>query len=160
MPEQTAQQPEIDHPSGITPLEFNVLVKPDAPAARSAGGILYTDDTRERRMISATTGMVISVSDTAFTFEHGARPVFPGERVAFNRHSGMQVEGLDGETYFILKDKSIVAVYAPVPDPNLSAALSDLEEEDEFCGIIDDIKRRADESLEKHGLEMKEAANG
>lgn len=130
--------------SGIQPLVFNVLVEPDVPPIVSAGGIRFPDEYRDKQTMSATTGTVIAVSATAFTFEHGAEKAEPGDRVAFNRHSGMLVDGNDSKKYFILQDKSIVAVYDPAQKRELDEILADIEQRGGLGKVMEEAMEAID----------------
>lgn len=97
--------------SQITPLEFNVLVKPAKVEAVSKGGVHLPDIVREKEQVAAIEGEVVAVSRTAFTYETNAERAQPGDRVIFAKYAGMRVKGQDGEDYLIVKDKDIAAVY-------------------------------------------------
>lgn len=109
----------MENPSGIEPLEFNVLVKPNkADGTHTFKDDLgrefqlhKPDDVVDKETIAATTGIVMAVSKTAFTFENGAQTVGPGDEVLFVRYAGVRTKGRDGEDYVILKDKDVAAVY-------------------------------------------------
>lgn len=110
----------MKNPSGIQPLEFNILVSPNKAASEhtfkdpESGrefSLIKPDDVVDRETMSATTGTVVAVSKTAFTFENGAEHVEPGDEVLFVRYAGVKTKGKDGEDYLILKDKDVAAVY-------------------------------------------------
>ena len=112
-------QEEFVNTSGLRMLEYNVLVLPDpVDETHTFTGIdgiehrLYKPDQAiDHEKAKNTVGTVVDVSATAFTFEHGAESVRPGDRVIFARFAGMTVVGEDGVEYLTLKDKSITGVF-------------------------------------------------
>lgn len=101
------------NPSGITPVEFNVLVKQDAVEEVTRLGLHKPADVIEREKHSQTLGKIVAVSPMAFNEDIWPpdmdRPV-PGQRIVFARHAGTFVKGNDGEEYRIVKDKDVVGV--------------------------------------------------
>lgn len=99
--------------SGITPVEFNVLVKQDEVQERTAGGLYLSGDTLDREKHAQTRGVIVAVSPLAFNED-----VWPqsqpkpeaGQKVAFAKHAGTFIDGLDGEQYRVIKDKDVVAL--------------------------------------------------
>lgn len=101
-----------ENPSGIWPTEYNVLVKPDE-IDEKIGNIIMADETRDRKQAMATRGTLVAVSDLAFTYEswpEGARIPQVGDTVIITKAAGVAVDGEDGETYRLLKDKDVAAV--------------------------------------------------
>ena len=100
-----------DNPSGIRPTEFNVLFLPDEVSERTAGGIIRPTELRDREQMTAVKGQIIAISPLAGEAIWSAddRPQ-PGSRAIVAKHSGMEIEGVDGRKYKILKDKDILAL--------------------------------------------------
>lgn len=99
--------------SGIKPVEFNVLLKQDAEQTTTRGGLQLPDELVERNKHAQTRGTIIAVSPLAFNedvFPAGMEKPKPGDKVAFARHAGTFIEGMDGQEYRVVKDKDIVAV--------------------------------------------------
>lgn len=99
--------------SGITPMEYNVIVRPVVVEDTTPGGLIIPQDTKEKDEFSRMEGELIAVSPMAFKFEdwpEGAIPPQVGETVLFSRYSGSGIKGTDGNDYWILKDKSITGV--------------------------------------------------
>lgn len=101
--------------SGINPVEYNVLVKPKAVEEKTSGGIFLPDSTKEREQFGQMEGELIAVSPGAFTYNYEGWPVDyeppkVGERVLFSKYQATEVKGADGETYWMMKDKSIAGV--------------------------------------------------
>ena len=101
------------NPSGISPTEYNVLVKPEKVDEATKGGVILAASTLDRKQAFATKGRIIAVSPLAFTYERwpeGETPPRVGDMVIFTKAAGVSVEGTDGEEYKLLKDKDIGAV--------------------------------------------------
>ena len=105
------------NPSGISPTEYNVLVKPEKIDDKTKGGVLLADTTLDRKQAFMTKGVLVAVSPLAFTYERfpeGHPPPKVGDTVIFTKAAGVSVEGVDGAEYKLLKDKDIGAVITPV----------------------------------------------
>lgn len=103
----------MTNPSGIHPVEFNVLVRQDSVDEKSKGGLFKPHDVVEREKHSQTLGYIVAVSPLAFNedvWPGGLDKPKPGDRVAFARHAGTFIDGLDGVEYRIVKDKDVVAM--------------------------------------------------
>lgn len=99
--------------SGIQPVEFNVLLRQDAVDEKSKGGLFKPQDVVEREKHSQTRGVIVAVSSLAFNedvWPPGVEKPKPGDQVAFARHAGTFIDGLDGQEYRVVKDKDIVAL--------------------------------------------------
>lgn len=99
--------------TGITPMEFNVLIKQDSAEEKTAGGVILIDSTKEREKHTATRGEIIALGPLAFNEDvlpaGEAKPV-SGQRVAFVQHAGSFITGEDGEEYRLVKDRDILAL--------------------------------------------------
>lgn len=100
---------------GIQPMEYNVLVKPNVVEEKTAGGLYIPDSQREREQFGQMNGELVAISAGAFTFNYEGWPEgadFPqvGDRVTFSKYAADEIKGQDGETYWIMKDKSILGV--------------------------------------------------
>lgn len=114
--------------SGITPSGNRVLVKPDDIEKKTSGGIIIPDTTADQHMLSQSIGTLIAVgpdswqhvTETVYELVDGSmKPVRkmvrgysepfakPGDRVAFAKFGGLQVEGEDGKVYRILNDEDV-----------------------------------------------------
>lgn len=103
--------------SGITPLEYKVLIRPVEETgfiAFKGGHKLYKpDETKERDQHAAMEGEIIDMAVFAFTYEQwpdGAEKPRAGQTAIFARYSGVNVKGADGIEYRLMNDKDIVAV--------------------------------------------------
>lgn len=100
---------------GINCIEYNVLVKPKSVDEKTTGGLYIPDDTKEREQFAMTEGVLVAVSPAAFTFNYegwpeGARLPQEGDKVFFARYQATEIKGMDGENYWIMKDRAIAAV--------------------------------------------------
>lgn len=105
----------MSNPSGIMPMEYNVLVKPKVVEEKTSGGLYIPDQTKEREQFGQTEGTLIAASPAAFTFNYegwpdGAELPAVGDVVFFSRYQATEVKGKDGEKYWLMKDKAIAGV--------------------------------------------------
>jgi co-chaperonin GroES (HSP10) len=116
--------------SGITPSGDRVVIKPDALEEVTEGGIVIAKTVLDSHQHAQSTGILIAVGPDAFThsvslterFIDGAwKPVERtttgykesfaevGDRVAFAKFGGLNVEGADGVDYKVMNDQDITA---------------------------------------------------
>ena len=123
---------EATNDSGLKPIEFKVLVKPDAKYKtvvvegqqyeKSDGGILITQAITEQDRLAASVGTIIAVGDRAFE-DFGKRHrhsdgrdrydghgIAVGMKVTYGRYAGQIMKGNDDEEYRMLLDKDIVGL--------------------------------------------------
>lgn len=101
------------NPSGLKPLEFNLILKQEDVGAKTPGGLWKPETLAEKEKHGATKGTIVALSPLAFNEDIlpvDVRRPQPGDRVLFARHAGVLVKGEDGEEYRIIKDKDVVAV--------------------------------------------------
>jgi chaperonin GroES len=103
---------QVSNNSGITPLEYFVLIKPDDVENKTKGGIYIPDETLDRNKLAQMTGILIACGPLAFKYEDFENPLIPqiGERVAFGRYSGLTLKGRDAIEYRLLKDGDLTAI--------------------------------------------------
>lgn len=101
----------MENKSGLKPVEYKVLVKPITVEERTAGGIILPDQVKDKEQFAKQEGIVISVSEMAFTDPDW--PIKPkvGDKVLFDKYGGCTVKGKDGESYRLINDKEIGAIY-------------------------------------------------
>lgn len=100
-----------DNHSGIKPLEYNVLVKPQEAERKTKGGIILSDETVEKNEFAQMEGILIAKSPVAFDFAEGTAHIPEiGDRVIFSRYQGTEITGKDGQKYWLMKDKAISGV--------------------------------------------------
>lgn len=97
--------------SGIRPLEYQVLVQPIRVDDKTSGGLYLPDDKKERDQYAQIMGVLVDVSPMAFSFDEKAVKTAPaiGAKVLFPKYQATEVKGRDGETYWLMQDKSIIA---------------------------------------------------
>lgn len=105
---------EYDGDPGLTVYGRNVLVKSDACAPQTTGGVHVIDDQVERMTLASETGVICGVGPDAFrhlsdgTPWESARPEV-GERIYFERYAGILARGGNGEVYRIMDCNCIAA---------------------------------------------------
>ena len=95
---------------GFAPTEYNVLIIPPDRAEKTAGNIFLSDETKDADFMAAQLGRLIAKSPIAFNYDDAwGEAVQPkiGDIVWFARYAGTTLEGLDGRTYRIVKDRDI-----------------------------------------------------
>jgi chaperonin GroES len=101
--------------SGLTPLEFFVIVELDPVEEKTAGGVFLPTTTQDKDELSAQKGTLIAVSPHAFSYAdnwpEGSIPQ-PGARVLFKKYNGY-THKCDGKSYRVLNDKDIIATIEP-----------------------------------------------
>lgn len=103
------------NPTGVTPVQYRVLVLPD-DVDEQIGRILIPIDTQARDEAARDQGILVAVSERAFTGDpwEGSRKPHPGERVFFNKYAGSTFlypkNSSTGKNYRLLNDEDIVAI--------------------------------------------------
>lgn len=96
--------------SGIRPLEYKVLIKPDQVEEVSKGGIILVDQTKDKQKFATDCGELIAVGAIAFTEPDWLDRPQVGDKVLYDRYAGSLVRGTDGVEYRLMNDKEIGAV--------------------------------------------------
>lgn len=96
--------------SGLVPVEFRVLVKPDDLGKDEHGhkiGSVYIPDTaKERQELAQARGTLIAAGGRAFE-DFGSPSPVPGDRVWFAKFGGVPIKGADGLMYRLISDKDV-----------------------------------------------------
>ncbi len=99
--------------SGINPIVYNVVVKPEKVAEQTSGGLYVPDAARERDQYGEHKGTLVAVSPMAFSFvewpDDVPKPQI-GQRVIFVKYAGTLVQGADDEDYRVMNDKDVLGV--------------------------------------------------
>lgn len=104
------------NPSGITPVDMRVLVRPDPVEEKTKGGILLADTTKEKEKYAGTRATLIAKGPNAFRewgLTEDGEPrngIGIGSRVHFAQYSGARIKGEDGEDYVIMNDADITSI--------------------------------------------------
>lgn len=110
--------------SGIHPCGDRVLIRPDEIEEKTEGGIIIPGNVGELHAMAQSIGTFIESGPDAYldyierdaegrmTSKRGFSKPFaqPGDRVAFARYGGLQVEGKDGKAYRLMNDVDITAI--------------------------------------------------
>ncbi len=98
--------------TGISPIEFKVLIKKEDSEKVSDGGIIIPLAAREKEKYAKEKATLIAKGSRAF--EHCAEEEIEamtyGTKVLVNKYSGMIIRGMDKEEYTICNDKDITAI--------------------------------------------------
>lgn len=114
--------------SGMTPIGDHVLVLPDRSAETTTGGIHIPDAMRKTHDLASESGVLVAIGDGAWTWNKDRTRKFDGrkpkvgERVSFQRYSGVEQIGADGERYFMMSDASITGIRDAAPASQKQAA--------------------------------------
>ncbi len=100
--------------SGITPVEYKILVLPEQVKTESEGGIVFTGKKVQEDELAQTEGILVAKTDMSFAGWACKIPKV-GDRVKFAKYSGLMVDGEDGKRYRIIEDKNVVAILGAKP---------------------------------------------
>lgn len=92
--------------SGLVPVEFKVLVKPDVVEEKTGGGIYIPDTSRERQELAQARGTLVATGGRAWE-EMGKTAPQVGDRVWFAKFGGVPIKGADGQMYRLINDKDV-----------------------------------------------------
>lgn len=98
---------------GIAPVEYNVLIIQEAVEEKTMGGIILPDKVKDTDQAAQQRGRLVAASPLAFNYDnYPVDAVKPrvGDVIWFAKYSGAKIEGKDGKTYILTKDKDIGAV--------------------------------------------------
>jgi chaperonin GroES len=96
------------NPSGITPLDVKVLVRPDPVEEVTKGGVFLADTTKEKSKYAATKGTLIAKGPNAFAEWGSDAGPTDGARVLHAQYAGSRFKGDDGEDYIVMNDEDII----------------------------------------------------
>lgn len=92
---------------------YKVLVLPKEVEEKTKGGLLLPETKVEKDGFQRREGILVALSPMAFTFpdwpKDTPKPQI-GDRVMFARYQADEVKGADGQTYWIMEDKSLMAL--------------------------------------------------
>ncbi len=102
----------MSNESGLSPVEFNVVVRMDPVEEVTKGGIILTQQKTDRDKLAADEGTLVAVSPLAFSYAdwpEGSVVPKVGDRVLMAQFDG-RIWERGGVTYRLIKDKSVIAV--------------------------------------------------
>jgi chaperonin GroES len=94
--------------SGIHPQGDRVLVEVEEIEETTAGGIVIPMTEKERHEMAQIAGVLAAVGNDAWS-DYRQPFALVGERVLYQRHSGIQLTGKDGKLYRLVNDTDIIA---------------------------------------------------
>jgi len=93
--------------SGINPVGWRILVKPQEIKEMSESGIVITSGKyKEREQMANTTGIVIAMGKECFADEP-APWCNIGDKIIFAKYAGLLYLGKDGSEYRMINDKDV-----------------------------------------------------
>jgi len=95
--------------NGIKPVGFKVLIKPDTIEEKTEGGIIIADPDRKKHQQAQVTGVVVAKGPEAYS-EENTHWADVGDRVIFDKYTGMAINGEDGTEYRLINDTQVHAV--------------------------------------------------
>lgn len=95
--------------SGIQPVEYKVLIEPEAVEEKTAGGIILAPTTQEKDKMAQVRGVLVAVGGNAFDEWSGLIPKV-GDKVYFGKYAGFIVNGADDKEYRLTNDKDVAAI--------------------------------------------------
>jgi chaperonin GroES len=96
--------------SGIYPVEYKVLVKPEEVEAKSAGGLFIPDSVKDKEKFARERGTLVAIGAIAFSDPDWLDYPRVGDKVLYDRYAGSAVKGVDGVDYRLINDKEIGAI--------------------------------------------------
>lgn len=96
--------------SGIWPVEYKVLVRPEEVEQKSAGGLFIPETVRDKERYAKERGVVVAIGSNAFTDPDWENAPEIGAMVLYDRYAGSMVKGNDGVDYRLINDKEIGAI--------------------------------------------------
>jgi chaperonin GroES len=114
----------VKNQSGIHPCGDRVLIKPDDIEEKTAGGIIIPTNVGELHARAQSIGTFVEAGPDAWVHyvekDSEGRAIKrraysqpfakPGDRVAFAKYGGLQVEGKDGQVYRLMNDEDVTAI--------------------------------------------------
>jgi len=105
----------MNNRSGLVPVGYRVLIKPDEVKEVSDGGIYIPEMTRDRQAYQQQRGVIVDKGELAFQGNEYAGPnemraLEPGCKVLMTKHGGAQIRGADKQMYFLCNDKDVTAI--------------------------------------------------
>ena len=91
----------------LTPLHDRVLVRPQAPEEKTAGGIIIPDTAKEKPQ----EGVVVAVGNGKITDDGKTLPlsIKEGYKVLYGKYGGTEIS-VDGEDMLIMRESDIYAI--------------------------------------------------
>lgn len=105
--------------SGLTPVEYQVVIALDPREEKTAGGIILPTQAVEADRLSTMEGTLVAASPLAFNYDNwpdNAPKPKVGDRVLFRRFNGFihtkKVDGVEHD-YRMTSDRDVLAIIEP-----------------------------------------------
>jgi len=95
--------------SGLTPIEYKVLIELDEVGQKTGGGLFIPDTVREKEQMMQVKATLIAIGGDAFIDMNAPVPKV-GDRIYVAKAAGYNVTGSDGKQYRLMQDKDIAAI--------------------------------------------------
>lgn len=95
--------------SGLDPVEYKVLVKPDNVDEVTKSGLIIPAQTADRERMAQVKGTLVACGGNAFEDWRGRIPKI-GDRVYFAKYAGLKVQDESRGWYQLINDKDIAAI--------------------------------------------------
>lgn len=102
----------MQNESGISPVEYNIVVRMDPVEDKTASGLYIPTTKQDRDKLAADEGVIVAASPLAFGYAdwpEGSRIPQVGDRILMAQFDG-RIWERGGTTYRLIKDKSVIAV--------------------------------------------------
>jgi chaperonin GroES len=101
----------MQNESGLSPVEYNIVVRMDPVEEKTASGLYIPQTKVDRDELSADEGTIVAVSEHAFSYAEwkDRTPPKTGDRILMAQFDG-RIWKRNGVTYRLIKDKSVIAV--------------------------------------------------
>jgi len=97
--------------SGLSPVEYKILIEPEEVEQKSAGGIVLAIATTEKEKMAQVRGRLIAVGGNAF--EDWKEPIpRVGDHIMYAKFAGLVVKDKAGRELRLANDKDITAIVA------------------------------------------------
>ena len=98
--------------SGIRPVEYKILIRPDAVEQVTAGGIIKPERAHEMEQWAQVKGTLVALGGKAFIDwpDDERKVLVAGARVYYRKYEGIMIPGADGEEYRLCTDKDVGGV--------------------------------------------------
>ena len=96
--------------NGIAPTGYRVLIEPDeVPEEITPSGIVIPKTEQEKYQQAQPTGVIRAIGPDAWT-DHDEAWAAVGDRVAFDKYTGMTINGEDGTECRLINDTQVLAL--------------------------------------------------
>lgn len=100
----------MSNPSGVQPIEYNLVVKMHSTEEVTSGGIILPDSTKDKEKWAQEKVTIVAMSPLAFDYDEKAPKPQVGQTVMMAKYAGSNFKGRDGEDYTLIKDKDVTAI--------------------------------------------------